>query len=96
VSKLTFLRTLWISPRADRGPAVVLRILCARAAFPLSMLSLLVGKLESFERLIVGPPAFSSVATLNLVAFGLARSYAEGGMVNIDLNDVKELCSTHP
>jgi hypothetical protein len=62
----------------------------------LSMLSLLVGKLEGFERAIVGPPAFSSVATLNLVTFGLARNYTEGGMVNIGLDDVKELCSTHP
>jgi len=46
------------------------------------MLSLLAGMLESFERAIIGPPAFSSVATLNLVDFGFARSYTERGMVN--------------
>jgi hypothetical protein len=54
------------------------------------MLSLPVGKLEGFERAVVGPPAFSSVATLNLKVFGLARSYGEGGMVNIVLGDAKD------
>jgi hypothetical protein len=42
-----------------------------------------VGKVEGFERAVVGPLAFSSVATLNLKVFDLARSYGEGGMVNM-------------
>ena len=47
------------------------------------MLNLLVGTLDGFERAIVGPTAFSSVATLNFVVFGRARSCSGGTSVNI-------------
>lgn len=53
------------------------------------MLSLLVGTLDDFERAIVGPTAFSSVATLNLVGFGRARSCKMGTSVNIAQDGLK-------